>query len=468
MYSAIPMKPLKKVNVLYVLGCLVLFCAPVFPEETPLTARFFVSPSGDDLNDGLSWATAKATPQAAADVALGMSTYEILSRFEVWLHEGVYRHPHADAMKSAFIVDMNEGVNIRFYGGFSGTEQYAEERSWTAHPVIFDGEGVYSGVSMVRPETLPPDTDRKHLRSFNGEEVIFDGIQFAQTPTGVNAEGVLFFKFNHCIFENCQHAFLGNSGESIWCTMGNTLIAHCGAGIVIGGLHGYISLQNCTIVHVNSAYSFQVGPGDYILADNTIFWDCTPLNCWQVVFRNSCYPESLLTGPYPYPEYVDIADCIHEEPGFVDADAGNYQLRPDSPCVNTGTVPSLALSDDLLGVARPQGGIYDMGTYEYLAGCEATGCHSADLNRDGAIQLGEVLRIIQFYNSRGFQCADPPESTEDGYAPGPGEHHACESHSSDYNPQDWAINLSELLRVIQLYNLSAYYSCTGSEDGFCV
>ncbi|MFA6594434.1 MAG: immunoglobulin-like domain-containing protein [Candidatus Buchananbacteria bacterium] len=42
-------------------------------------------------------------------------------------------------------------------------------------------------------------------------------------------------------------------------------------------------------------------------------------------------------------------------------------------------------------------------------------------------------------------------------------------HSADVN-QDNAISLSELLRVIQIFNIGSYYACpgAGTEDGFCV
>ncbi len=43
----------------------------------------------------------------------------------------------------------------------------------------------------------------------------------------------------------------------------------------------------------------------------------------------------------------------------------------------------------------------------------------------------------------------------------------CSPHSADYNPQDWQIGLSELLRVIQFYNSGGYHACVGGEDGFC-
>ena len=57
--------------------------------------------------------------------------------------------------------------------------------------------------------------------------------------------------------------------------------------------------------------------------------------------------------------------------------------------------------------------------------------------------------------------------TEDGFDPGLGGDHACAPHDIDYAPQDWVVSLSELLRVIQFYNLKAYHACEGGEGGFC-
>lgn len=94
--------------------------------------------------------------------------------------------------------------------------------------------------------------------------------------------------------------------------------------------------------------------------------------------------------------------------------------------------------------------------------------HSTDLNRNGAIDLDELLRAIQLYNSLGHQCAGPGNDSEDGYLPGPGDNHTCEAHNLDYAPQDWSISLDELLRAIQFYNTpDGYHPCDDGEDGFC-
>ncbi|HPO14601.1 MAG TPA: PASTA domain-containing protein [Candidatus Hydrogenedentes bacterium] len=94
--------------------------------------------------------------------------------------------------------------------------------------------------------------------------------------------------------------------------------------------------------------------------------------------------------------------------------------------------------------------------------------HTADTNHDYHISAGELLRAIQFYNSGGYHCASPPDTSEDGYLPGPGVEHDCCVHNSDFSGgvPDWHIDLNELLRLIQLYNVQEYGCDPASEDGF--
>ncbi len=89
--------------------------------------------------------------------------------------------------------------------------------------------------------------------------------------------------------------------------------------------------------------------------------------------------------------------------------------------------------------------------------------HSADYNpANWQVSLSELLRIIQLYNAHVYCCMT---GSEDGFAPETGPHD-CTPHSSDYAPQDWVISLSELLRIIQFYNSNAYHEKSGTEDGY--
>ncbi len=93
----------------------------------------------------------------------------------------------------------------------------------------------------------------------------------------------------------------------------------------------------------------------------------------------------------------------------------------------------------------------------------------ADTNGDSIVQLTELLRLIQLFNAGQYACAENSGATEDGFAlTAPPSEPACVLHSVDQNG-DKAISLSELLRGIQLYNLGGYTWCPdgGTEDGFC-
>ncbi len=88
--------------------------------------------------------------------------------------------------------------------------------------------------------------------------------------------------------------------------------------------------------------------------------------------------------------------------------------------------------------------------------------HTADyLGPDGMIELTELLRVIQFFNLGGFGCGDE----ETGYVPG-GLDQDCAPANFDYAPQNWQVDLTEILRIVQLYNARGYASGQPTEDGF--
>jgi hypothetical protein len=100
--------------------------------------------------------------------------------------------------------------------------------------------------------------------------------------------------------------------------------------------------------------------------------------------------------------------------------------------------------------------------------------HSADTNADWKISLIELTRVIELYNTRNgttrtgeYHCE---AGTEDGFAPGTGMLTSCHSADSD---GDGRISLTELTRVIELYNTRSgttrtgdYHGEAGTEDGF--
>ena len=108
--------------------------------------------------------------------------------------------------------------------------------------------------------------------------------------------------------------------------------------------------------------------------------------------------------------------------------------------------------------------------------------HSADADRNGKLSLLELTRVIELYNTRNGTtrtgCYGLANSVnEDGFASAPERASAslvslARVHSADSN-RDGKISLTELTRVIELYNYRSgttrtgqYKPQAGTEDGF--
>lgn len=142
----------------------------------------------------------------------------------------------------------------------------------------------------------------------------------------------------------------------------------------------------------------------------------------------------------------------------------NFSSDQGRTSINDSTNPASVLSDgsdggldiSLIGPAE--------NTISFYVSLSCT-YHSADYNQpDWSINFSELLRVIQIYNVGEYHC---DSEGEDGYNPGAGDQ-TCVPNKLDYNPQDWSINFSELLRLIQIYNVGQYYCDLEGEDGYAV
>lgn len=120
----------------------------------------------------------------------------------------------------------------------------------------------------------------------------------------------------------------------------------------------------------------------------------------------------------------------------------------------------------------PEGAQDGEGTGEGAAEGEGEGSvlepHTADIDGDGLFSLTELLRVVQLFNADAYRCFAGEGASEDGFEPGAGDCLACGGHDADYvDGADCVIDLSELLRLIQLFSLGSYGNCLESEDGFC-
>jgi hypothetical protein len=107
--------------------------------------------------------------------------------------------------------------------------------------------------------------------------------------------------------------------------------------------------------------------------------------------------------------------------------------------------------------------------------------HTADTNGDGKLNLLELTRVIELYNTHNGTsrtgCYAVQAGSEDGFAPEPTRAPAATPtltryHSADTD-KDGKIGLVELTRVIELYNYRVgtsrtgqYHVQAGTEDGY--
>lgn len=137
-------------------------------------------------------------------------------------------------------------------------------------------------------------------------------------------------------------------------------------------------------------------------------------------------------------------------------------LAPDGPGDMTVTV-AVGVCSDFAG-----NGNSTSNTLTVMTGDDAL--HSADQDGDNDIDFAELLRVIQLFNAGDFGCDSETEKTEDGYLPN-GIDTTCAYHAGDYDPEDWTISLTELLRQVQIFNTGGYTACLeanpATEDGYC-
>ena len=177
--------------------------------------------------------------------------------------------------------------------------------------------------------------------------------------------------------------------------------------------------------------------------------------------------------------------------GTVGALEWAWTTPPTSPLTFSYTVriPPGVAGDQFIassGIVRVAGSVAQpIATPSPLSVPQITG-HTADTNADFRISLFELTRVIELYNTRNGtvrtgRYAVATTATEDGFAPDPvtaptatvtlTRYHSADTASTA--ARDAKINLIELTRVIELYNVrsgtvrtGAYRVLAGTEDGY--
>jgi hypothetical protein len=135
------------------------------------------------------------------------------------------------------------------------------------------------------------------------------------------------------------------------------LIINNGTGVHISGNGN--SLMNNTIYKNRSVgINIKLGVFGTVVSNNILY------------FNGSDFHDS---GVTTLKSHNFIGD-----PQFVDANALNFRLRSTSPVINKGDNVS-DVKTDIDGNSRPQGGIYDIGAYEFVESSSTPSTMSSDL-----------------------------------------------------------------------------------------
>ncbi len=366
-----------------------------FYDDAPAVAHtFYIYPniayvalSGDDANNGRTWAAAKRTIQAGVDIGRPGGA--------VWVSNGVYntggvamggatnrvaitnsiavRSVNGPALTTIAGGDQIRPVGIEtgLLAGFTLTNGVVTNAwgggAWGMGPeaVItnchINGNQAVSGGGVSGGTVYNCDLLGNYSMDSGGGAIVSHLIQCNITGNraGRNGGGVRWSTVDSCTIMN--NAAIGLSGGGV-CegTANGCLIAGNSAGF-FGGASVYTPLNNCTIYANHTGVS--AGSLMNCIALGNGIGDVYGLeNCH---IRNSCL-GSVNTHYRDFGVRNGVDGNMIGNPLFMDAANGDFRLQAASPCINAGDnalVPT-NLVTDLAGRPRISGGRVDMGAHE--------------------------------------------------------------------------------------------------------
>ena len=327
-------------------------------QEAGQPGVFYVSPTGNDNNDGRSWNTAMQT--------ISTAIYAAPAGWQVWVEEGSYSQ----------IVVLKNGVNV--YGGFNRTETSIEERG--------TGRSAISGnpaISMAQNFTTP---------------TVIDGFRLD--------EGFTLYRYgivNNCTINITKLPTLIISGG----TISNSSITTDGSTQYIS-ISGYGQVLNCRIScsaysSTNCAISLSNGRMEGCIVQGYLYYNPNDPNCQYSSFVrytssnnyiiNCTFNFSKMNAYWAYdfysfvrtdaattplnfannivlPSYFYTGTPTSNPNNLVNRTIQEYFLNDDyspmpySPAVNKGDNSYVTLEKDILGNPRIQNGTVDIGAVE--------------------------------------------------------------------------------------------------------
>jgi hypothetical protein len=303
---------------------------------------YYVATNGNDTANGLSWATAKRTIQAAVDLTAAGDT--------VLVSNGVYATGGAIAptlfasnrvviAKNITVQSVNGPAVTTIRGLNGGAYSLADSVR-----CVFINSGNLSGFTLTNG----------CASSASGDDCGggVNGGCTGSTSGSAGAGGTV----RNCVITGCAAKWGG--GGVAYGTYANCLISANSVTSGSGGGGGVYKglLNNCTVAG-NSAVGSSAGGGgvnDGTLRNCIVYSNSGVNYVGTLDFTSSC------TTPLP-----GGTGNISGDPQFVNAAGGDFRLKSTSPCINAGDNTFVSGSADFDGVPRVVGGTVDMGAYEY-------------------------------------------------------------------------------------------------------
>ncbi len=289
----------------------------------PLWAKVvYVSPNGNDLNNGLSWATAKRTVTGALQIALPND--------QIWVRYGVYVER----------ITLKNGVSL--YGGFRGDETSLSQRPAFPRPSPDPYETVLDGNQQGSVVTSPDTANRAYR---------LDGFTIRNGKAQDGGGLYLTASASYLTVENCT--ITGNSasqnGGGVYCSSSSPTLTNCTITNNSAGRGGAIWTDSSNTRVLNSVTAFNLGGGIEAPALSQ--------------FRGNC-----VWGNLPTNFAGGIGNPIGSNGNIsVDPLLAAGHLLPGSPCINRGDNSVVTVDTDIDGEARVAGGTVDIGADEFHA-----------------------------------------------------------------------------------------------------
>jgi hypothetical protein len=385
-----------------------------------LYARSYVTPTGSDTQDGITWATARQTPKAAFDITGGPNG-------EVWAAIGTYAGP----------VDIPDGVTL--YGGFSGTETSLDQRNAQSRRTVIDGGHVNAAVRFL--SGTGNGINGCKITNGIGAPVATSLLSTHREGGGVYVRSASPTIANNLITGNSatlgggiaidggRPEVLGNVIEINNVAAMTNLIGG-GGGVYIGAGNGTVIADNFivgntatgeTTAHVPSVGGAMVLGGTQNVHNNTFSVNQCPVGQGDIyivngstafinnIIENHAAIERIAGTPtFSHNDYVPGAAVANELPNpdgsngnfnaavtFVNAAAGNFHLPPGSQLMDRGDVTAIRPGEtDIDGQPRVMGPGVDIGADEVAVPYTLTDAASA-LAFAGGLQAASLLDALR-------------------------------------------------------------------------